>query len=364
MDNEVRTQSGETIRLTPTSQTSISSAIKSLQSSVKTKANKADVYTQSETEDLLNSELELIKSTIKEEIGSISTSLQSKVDTVDGKQLSSNDFTNEHKAKLESLKQGLDGKDGQDGKQGEKGEDGLSAYDLAKQQGYDGSLTDWLKSLKGDRGQSGVNGLDGRDGKDGKDGLSAYEIAVKKGFKGTEAQWLKSLRGKDGKSLQGPSGASGLSAYQIAVRNGFVGSEKDWLKSLRGSGSSISNDYNDLINTPNLELYALKDETFDKEEIHELLRTHNGYDDTEIRDKINSLQSQIGGLTSGSDSNYIHNQSQSLEVWNINHNLNKYPSVTIVDTAGSVVEGEITFISLNEIRVAFSSPFSGKAILN
>lgn len=396
MNNEVRTQSGETIRLTPTSQTSISSAIKSLQSSVKTKANKADVYTQSETEDLLNSELELIKSTIKEEIGSISTSLQSKVDTVDGKQLSSNDFTNEHKAKLESLKQGLDGKDGQDGKQGEKGEDGLSAYDLAKQQGYNGSLTDWLKSLKGDKGQSGANGRDGSSGKDGKDGLSAYEIAVKRGFKGTETQWLKSLKGKDGrdgKSIQGPSGASGLSAYQIAVRNGFVGSEKDWLKSLKGSGAGGSNDYNDLINTPNLDIYALKDETFDKEEIHEMFRTQSKYDDTEVRElitglqahiaeveakedkdtiyndselrgKIQSLESQIGGLTSGADSNYIHNQSQSSEVWTINHNLNKYPSVTVVDTAGSVVEGEVTFISLNEIRVAFSSPFSGKAILN
>ena len=51
---------------------------------------------------------------------------------------------------------------------------------MAKQQGYNGSLTDWLKSLKGDRGQSGANGRDGSSGKDGKDGLSAYEIAVKR----------------------------------------------------------------------------------------------------------------------------------------------------------------------------------------
>ena len=31
-------------------------------------------------------------------------------------------------------------------------------------------------------------------------GLSAYEIAVKNGFEGTEAQWLESLRGTDGKT--------------------------------------------------------------------------------------------------------------------------------------------------------------------
>ena len=32
----------------------------------------------------------------------------------------------------------------------------------------------------------------------GKDGLSAYEIAVKNGFEGTEQEWLASLNGKDG----------------------------------------------------------------------------------------------------------------------------------------------------------------------
>lgn len=32
----------------------------------------------------------------------------------------------------------------------------------------------------------------------GKDGLSAYEIAVKNGFEGSEQEWLDSLKGKDG----------------------------------------------------------------------------------------------------------------------------------------------------------------------
>lgn len=32
----------------------------------------------------------------------------------------------------------------------------------------------------------------------GKDGLSAYEVAVKNGFEGTEAEWLKSLQGSSG----------------------------------------------------------------------------------------------------------------------------------------------------------------------
>lgn len=46
-----------------------------------------------------------------------------------------------------------------------KVENGLSAYELAVEQGYNGSLEEWLKSL---------------------DGKSAYEIAVENGYSGTE----------------------------------------------------------------------------------------------------------------------------------------------------------------------------------
>ena len=35
------------------------------------------------------------------------------------------------------------------------------------------------------------------DGDDGKDGKSAYEIAVENGFDGTEEEWLESLQGQD-----------------------------------------------------------------------------------------------------------------------------------------------------------------------
>mgnify|MGYP003292680253 CR=1 FL=1 len=42
-------------------------------------------------------------------------------------------------------------------------------------------------------GKDGEDGTDGKDGKNGTDGLSAYEIAKKNGFKGTEKEWLESL---------------------------------------------------------------------------------------------------------------------------------------------------------------------------
>ena len=87
------------------------------------------------------------------------------------------------------------------GTNGKDGENGLSAYELAVQEGFTGSVTDWLESLKGADGKDGANGVNGQGGKDGidgKDGLSAYEIAVQNGFIGTENEWLESLKGKDG----------------------------------------------------------------------------------------------------------------------------------------------------------------------
>lgn len=61
---------------------------------------------------------------------------------------------------------------------------------------------------------------------------------------------------------------------------------------------------------------------------------------------------------------YTHNQMQASDFWEINHNLNKKPSVTVVDSGGSVVMGEVTYIDDNSLAVGFAYPFSGKAYLN
>ncbi len=50
---------------------------------------------------------------------------------------------------------------------------------------------------EGADGKDGEDGTDGKDGKNGTDGLSAYEIAKKNGFKGTEKEWLESLKALD-----------------------------------------------------------------------------------------------------------------------------------------------------------------------
>lgn len=61
---------------------------------------------------------------------------------------------------------------------------------------------------------------------------------------------------------------------------------------------------------------------------------------------------------------YIHDQMSSSDTWTINHNLDKYPSVSVVDSAGSLVIGDVQYISRNSLVATFIGEFSGKAYLN
>lgn len=61
---------------------------------------------------------------------------------------------------------------------------------------------------------------------------------------------------------------------------------------------------------------------------------------------------------------YTHVQIAPCEVWMINHNLNRYPSVTVVDSAGTVVVGDIKYIDTYNVQVSFNGGFAGRAYLN
>lgn len=91
----------------------------------------------------------------------------------------------------------------------EKGDPGKSAYELAVEEGFAGTQTEWLASLKG------------------ADGKSAYQLALDSGFTGTLDEWLASLKGKDGKS-----------AYEIAVENGYTGTEQEWIDEIQNGSAT------------------------------------------------------------------------------------------------------------------------------
>lgn len=64
------------------------------------------------------------------------------------------------------------------------------------------------------------------------------------------------------------------------------------------------------------------------------------------------------------DRSYEHVQAVADSIWTITHNLNKFPSVTIVDSANDEVEGNVNHVSNTQLTITFSAAFSGKAFLN
>ena len=71
-----------------------------------------------------------------------------------------------------------------------------------------------------------------------------------------------------------------------------------------------------------------------------------------------------GTITPNQDKHYTHDQSVSSNQWTITHNLNKYPSVQVIDSAGNFCIGQITHNSVNQLTLDFNSSFGGKAYLN
>lgn len=60
---------------------------------------------------------------------------------------------------------------------------------------------------------------------------------------------------------------------------------------------------------------------------------------------------------------YVHTQASPSSVWNVTHSLGGRPSVMVVDSAGTVVIGEISYNSNTSITISFTAPFSGYAYL-
>lgn len=64
-------------------------------------------------------------------------------------------------------------------------------------------------------------------------------------------------------------------------------------------------------------------------------------------------------------STYTYLQNTPATTWTVNHNMGKYPSVTVVTSAGDIAGGaEIDYIDKNNLTISFAAAFSGKAYLN
>jgi len=70
-----------------------------------------------------------------------------------------------------------------------------------------------------------------------------------------------------------------------------------------------------------------------------------------------------GGATSG-DKNYVFSQDVAANPWIVNHGLNKYPSVSVVNSALETVYADVEYDSLNQVTITFNGPQTGKAFFN
>ena len=117
---------------------------------------------------------------------------------------------------------------------------GKSAYEIAKENGFNGTEAEWLASLKGEPGAAGASGKDGENGKTpyvgdngnwfvGSDDTGKPSRGAKgeKGDKGdTGAQGIQGIQGEKGdKGDTGAAGADGKTPYVGDNGNWFVGSD-------------------------------------------------------------------------------------------------------------------------------------------
>lgn len=77
------------------------------------------------------------------------------------------------------------------------------------------------------------------------------------------------------------------------------------------------------------------------------------------------LKSSAPGYINPSNIAYTHIQAVPSAVWTINHGLGYAPGgVSVLDSAGTMVEGDVTHDSLNVCTIVFTAGFSGTAYLS
>jgi len=95
----------------------------------------------------------------------------------------------------------------------------------------------------------------------------------------------------------------------------------------------------------------------------------NGAGDILVKDGTNVIKYRtvaelFNDMSVVNDKNYVHDQASPSAVWNITHNLGKNAAPIVVDSAGTVVVGQIDYIDENNITLTFNGAFSGYAYFN
>lgn len=98
---------------------------------------------------------------------------------------------------------GLTGTKGDKGDTGADGQNGFSP--IVTSATTDTGVIVTITDINGTQDINLLNGADGINGTNGNDGKSAYQIAVDNGFEGTEQEWIESLKGQNGSNGASPT---------------------------------------------------------------------------------------------------------------------------------------------------------------
>jgi len=194
-------------------------------------------------------------------------------------------------------------------------------------------------------GQGGARGAQGRTGAQGATGAGTQGVQGTVGPIGpgggaqgttgsqgtTGTQGTLGTQGTTGSGIQGLSGTQGTFGTQGIAGSGVQGTIGS--QGIQGGGVSLQ-DVEDLI--------------------------------------ANSALSTTDDLSEGLTNKYFtvakvsyeHIQDEVNKDWLIVHNLGFKPNVTVIDSAGTIYEGEIAYTNTNSLTVSFSAAFSGKAFLS
>lgn len=111
-------------------------------------------------------------------------------------------------------------------------------------------------------------------------------------------------------------------------------------------------------------------ETSDNAVSNRVIKEYVDKTDAVLSERIAALELGGGGGGSGGgvvgegDKYYYHTQAATAEEWVIEHNLGKFPAVTVVSSAGEEIYCDKRFVSINKVVLNFGTPVSGAAFLN
>lgn len=101
---------------------------------------------------------------------------------------------------------------------------------------------------------------------------------------------------------------------------------------------------------------------YELEELHNVDITSPANGDTIVYDS--SSQTWKNQASSSVGTSYTHTQNSAQTTWTITHNLGIFPNVTTQDSAGTTIEGDVTYVTVDSLTVSFATATTGKAYLS